>query len=355
MNTSRSRLQSSRHLIQARDAIAGRPFLERDQDRRLTQELGHPGFGEIHVAVAHPGPGAGQQNAWRELLGVLDLLHAARPRDRIDRPPLPGQTAQDRLRIRRTRRPNSAVARAPDDVAAAPHSDHQWPARPAQGGLGINHRPSIGFRSMADDPDRPLGAAIDWTPVSLPGPGDARGTVRAPAAGGPGPRRRAPVRGLAPTARRCGDLDLPAHRPLRQAGGPREATPSHSRVGGSPLLHAAPSARGAAAGHGLLPANRARARRDRDRAHLVRHAPSAHAGGHGGHLPAPRATPSTTSATAGWSGSATRSTTPRAARPSGSASASRASSTSTWSSRAATATRPGTRSPTRSGRRCGRV
>ena len=66
-----------------------------------------------------------------------------------------------------------------------------------------------------------------------------------------------------------------------------------------------------------------------------------------------RATRSTTSVIAAWSGSATRSTPPHAARPSASASPSRASSASTWSSRAATATPPGTRSPTMSGRLSG--
>ncbi len=64
------------------------------------------------------------------------------------------------------------------------------------------------------------------------------------------------------------------------------------------------------------------------------------------------ATRSTTSAIAGWSGSAMRPTLAPGPPPSASASPSRASSASTWWSRAATATRPGFRSSTASGRRC---
>jgi hypothetical protein len=62
------------------------------------------------------------------------------------------------------------------------------------------------------------------------------------------------------------------------------------------------------------------------------------------------ATPSMTSATAVWSGSATRSTPSPAVPPIGSASPSRASSARTRSSRAVTVTPPGTRSWTPTGR-----
>ena len=62
--------------------------------------------------------------------------------------------------------------------------------------------------------------------------------------------------------------------------------------------------------------------------------------------------PSRSSAIDGSNGSATRSTRRRAARPSASVSATRARSCTTWWSRLATVTPPGTRSRTRSGRRC---
>jgi len=100
-----------------------------------------------------------------------------------------------------------------------------------------------------------------------------------------------------------------------------------------------------------LPADHPRARRHRDRPCLVRAALQRTPQATEAIFLWP-ATRSTTSAIAGWSGSAMRPTLAPGPPPSASASPSRASSASTWWSRAATATRPGFRSSTASGRRC---
>ena len=91
--------------------------------------------------------------------------------------------------------------------------------------------------------------------------------------------------------------------------------------------------------------------RHRDRQHPLGAAGGAQTGRDRGAVPVHADTSSTSSATAATSGSATTATSRRSAPPNVSASSSKACSASIWWSRAKTATRRGTRSSTRNGRR----
>ena len=176
--------------------------------------------------------------------------------------------------------------------------------------------------------EQPLGTALDWRPARRP--------ERSPLEG-----RHVLLRALDaaadaevlyaeshPPAADPGIVDLPSRRPLPRC--PRHARrPRGGRsLGGPTVLHPGPPARRPSRGRGVLPAHHARAGSDRDRPHLVRRVAAPD------QSPPPRRSTcsprmrSTSSDTGDSSGSATRSTSPRAGPPSDSASASRACSAS---------------------------
>jgi hypothetical protein len=109
-----------------------------DEHSGLTEHLRHPRLREVHVAVADLGLRSSEQDAGRQAVGVGNLGRRARTGNRIDRPPLPGDAAEDRL---------GAVVdpcmlggcQRPDDVTAAAHAEHERPPRPAEQLLGIGH------------------------------------------------------------------------------------------------------------------------------------------------------------------------------------------------------------------------
>src|SRR5262249_26239523 len=109
-----------------------------DQHRPLTQEPGHARLGEQYVSTAHAGVRAGEQDARDQLVAAGDLRSAPWPRDRIDRPSLPADAAQYRLRA--VVHPRELGGRERTDHIAAPtHADDERTLGTAKHHLGVTH------------------------------------------------------------------------------------------------------------------------------------------------------------------------------------------------------------------------
>ena len=115
-----------------------RPRVGIDQQHLLAEQLGQARFGEADAVCAHARARVRGEDGRGELARALDLVGAARPRQRIDRAALPGHSAEHRL---------GAVVEAsvlgggqrPHHVTAAADAEHHRPAGPAQHRLGVGH------------------------------------------------------------------------------------------------------------------------------------------------------------------------------------------------------------------------
>jgi hypothetical protein len=103
----------------------------------LGEQLGHPRLREEHPGLTHARSGRGRHDTRCQPPRALDLRLGARPRLRIDRSALPGDTAHQGLRAMDVARLGSCE-RA-HHVAAPADPQHQRPPGAGQELLGVDH------------------------------------------------------------------------------------------------------------------------------------------------------------------------------------------------------------------------
>ena len=115
-----------------------RPGVRIDQQHLLTEQLRQARFGKADAVRAHARVAIRGEDRRRELARALDLVGAARPRQRVDRPALPGHPAEQRLGAVVDARMLGGGQRA-HHVTAAADPEHHRPAGTAQHRLGVGH------------------------------------------------------------------------------------------------------------------------------------------------------------------------------------------------------------------------